>query len=240
MELDSNNLDLLEIQFAPTDEHQKLLSDIRNLKKIIAEKNLSIDSQIVPGWVREAFLYVCKMAGEGKGFSGKDICFIHEKIKMDGKFRTPELEGFKSTSVWFGADYPYFPPEAKEVYGLIQKFEQKYAHFEEMEEPLQKICEAYFLFELIHPFPDGNGRTGRLICAWLMIQNNYGFLAPLLEKRWNSNEQHRIKIFQSSNNNYHSCLGNPEVLNVQFSAFYLYFLEEIRVLSRQIIEGKEA
>jgi len=240
MELDSDNLDLLEIQFLPTDEHQKLLSDILNLKEVILEKNLLIDPQSVPEWIREAFLYVCQMAKEGKKFSGMDICFIHEKIKLDGQFRTPEIEGDKATGVWYGSDYPYFPPEAKEIPVLIQKFEQKYAHFKEKEEPLQMIGEAYFIFELIHPFLDGNGRIGRLICAWMMIQNNYGFLASLLEKHWNSDKQHRIKIFQSFNNNYYGCLGNPEVLQTHFSAFYLYFLDEIKALSKQIVEGKKA
>ena len=74
---------------------------------------------------------------------------------------------------------------------------------------------------------NGNGRTGRLICAWLMLQNGYSFLSPLLESRWGGNKDHRVKIFQNENNNYTACLRNPEILNLHFSEFYLYFLHEI-------------
>ena len=181
----------------------------------------------------EAFKYVCDKAQRGARFSINDICLIHKYLGLEGKFRTPEYE---STCVHFGSDYPYFPPDAEEIPILMEKYEKKYAD-REREKLLRMICEAYFVFELIHPFRDGNGRTGRLICAWLMIQNGYEYFAPFLEKLWGGNSDHRIRIFSSRNNNYYGCLGNPEILNDHFSNFYVYFLSELRSLNNSMQQG---
>ena len=39
-------------------------------------------------------------------------------------------------------------------------------------EKLKIILENHIKFERIHPFSDGNGRTGRLIMLALMLENN--------------------------------------------------------------------
>ena len=39
-------------------------------------------------------------------------------------------------------------------------------------EKLKIILENHIKFERIHPFSDGNGRTGRLIMLTLMLENN--------------------------------------------------------------------
>jgi Fic family protein len=44
---------------------------------------------------------------------------------------------------------------------------------------LLDISEFHILFEIIHPFTDGNGRVGRLIMAYQAIQNN--IVPPLIE-----------------------------------------------------------
>jgi len=49
---------------------------------------------------------------------------------------------------------------------------------------LLDISEFHILFEIVHPFADGNGRVGRLIMAYQAIQNN--IVPPLIEN------EHRI------------------------------------------------
>ena len=37
-------------------------------------------------------------------------------------------------------------------------------------------CETHVRYELLHPFLDGNGRSGRALWLWLMGQAPLGFL----------------------------------------------------------------
>ena len=219
MKLEQNDHELIDISFKKTEKHDQLVADVNHFKNstVIQSPNA------IPEWMHQAFEYARTKAQSGVNFSIKDICLIHSYLGLEGKFRVPE---FEETCVHFGSDYPYFPPDAGEIPILMEKYEKKYAVLEE-EKLLKMICEAYFVFELIHPFKDGNGRTGRLICGWLMIQHGYEYFAPFLEKLWGGNNEHRIRIFSSRNNNYYGCLGNPEILNDHFSQFYLYFLSEL-------------
>lgn len=42
---------------------------------------------------------------------------------------------------------------------------------------------AHVAFELLHPFMDGNGRTGRAVWAWLMLRRNEDpFALPFLHR----------------------------------------------------------
>lgn len=48
------------------------------------------------------------------------------------------------------------------------------------EDIIEKLAKAHAVFELIHPFGDGNGRTGRLIMFVQAMQ--YGIVPPLVLK----------------------------------------------------------
>ena len=48
-----------------------------------------------------------------------------------------------------------------------------------------KILIFHNRFEYIHPFLDGNGRTGRMILIWMLLQNGYG---PILLKEKNKKQ----------------------------------------------------
>ena len=50
-------------------------------------------------------------------------------------------------------------------------------------EKLKIILEYHIKFERIHPFSDGNGRTGRLIMLALMLENNLTPFVITVENR---------------------------------------------------------
>jgi Fic family protein len=57
----------------------------------------------------------------------------------------------------------YTPPEGEEVIRDKLKELEDFIHAEDEIDPLIKLALIHYQFEAIHPFTDGNGRTGRII-----------------------------------------------------------------------------
>ncbi len=58
----------------------------------------------------------------------------------------------------------YTPPEGESVIrGLLKNFDDYINGDKDGIDPLVKMAVAHYQFESIHPFHDGNGRTGRII-----------------------------------------------------------------------------
>lgn len=65
----------------------------------------------------------------------------------------------------------YTPPEGESViWDLLGNWEQ-FLHSKDDIDPLVKMAIAHYQFECIHPFPDGNGRTGRILNILFLIEN---------------------------------------------------------------------
>lgn len=75
----------------------------------------------------------------------------------------------------------YTPPHGKELLQelLIDMFEYIYDDETYDMHPLIKIALAHYQFESIHPFRDGNGRTGRILNVLFLCQKGY-LDAPIL------------------------------------------------------------
>lgn len=71
----------------------------------------------------------------------------------------------------------YIPPIETEIPDLMKELVEKYNRPLEYETPFERICEFKRNFERIHPFIDGNGRTGRVLMNILFLQNGYGYIS---------------------------------------------------------------
>jgi Fic family protein len=99
-----------------------------------------------------------------------------------GRERTPGK--FRTTQNWVGESGStvetarFVPPPAAELPALLADWE-RYAH-ETVEVPLLvQNAILHYQFETLHPFLDGNGRIGRLLSVFLLVE--HGRLpAPLL------------------------------------------------------------
>lgn len=64
----------------------------------------------------------------------------------------------------------YTPPEGEDVLREKMSDWERFVHSESDLDPLIKMAVAHYQFEAIHPFPDGNGRTGRVLNILILIE----------------------------------------------------------------------
>lgn len=70
-----------------------------------------------------------------------------------------------------GADV-YTPPDGEaRLRGLMANWEQ-FLHTREELDPLVRMAAGHYQFEAIHPFDDGNGRTGRILNLLFLVERN--------------------------------------------------------------------
>ncbi len=105
---------------------------------------------------------------------------IHRELMKDGrKTHFSDPGNFRRSQNWIGGTSPsnaYFvPPPPYEMERALSDFE-KFLHQEDSLLPVVKAGIIHAQFETIHPFLDGNGRTGR------MLITIYLHLTKLLEQ----------------------------------------------------------
>ncbi|WP_223509191.1 protein adenylyltransferase Fic [Rahnella sp. GSA61A] len=65
----------------------------------------------------------------------------------------------------------YTPPVGEDVIRNLLANWERFIHGDDDLDPLVKMAIAHYQFECIHPFPDGNGRTGRILNILYLIQS---------------------------------------------------------------------
>jgi Fic family protein len=64
----------------------------------------------------------------------------------------------------------YTPPDGETILRDHLKHLEDFIHAEDDIDPLVKLALVHYQFEAIHPFSDGNGRTGRIINILFLVQ----------------------------------------------------------------------
>lgn len=100
----------------------------------------------------------------------------------------------------------YTPPqEENEIRNLLKNLEDYINDKEDEVDPLIKMALIHYQFESIHPFYDGNGRTGRILNVLYLVLNNL-LDSPILylSNYINNNKSEYYKLFNSfrEENNY--------------------------------------
>jgi len=64
----------------------------------------------------------------------------------------------------------YTPPTGRDNLMRLMSNWEDYIHRRDEVDPLVRLAVAHYQFEAIHPFPDGNGRTGRILNLLLLAE----------------------------------------------------------------------
>lgn len=64
----------------------------------------------------------------------------------------------------------YAPPEGEALIRSLLDNLSEYLYADDDVDPLIKMAVAHYQFEAIHPFPDGNGRTGRVLNILYLVE----------------------------------------------------------------------
>lgn len=78
----------------------------------------------------------------------------------------------------------YTPPAGEDVIRNLLSNWEKFIHAEDDLDPLIKMAIAHYQFEAIHPFTDGNGRTGRILNTLYLVDQQLLSLPILYLSRY--------------------------------------------------------
>ena len=120
----------------------------------------------------------------------------------------------------------YTPPQVeKEIRDLLKNLEDYINDFEDDIDPLIKMALIHYQFESIHPFYDGNGRTGRILNVLYLVLNNL-LDSPILylSNYINKNKRDYYRLFTEFREN-----GNYE-------EWIIYILKGIEETSENTIK----
>lgn len=119
----------------------------------------------------------------------------------------------------------YTPPQNEnEIRNYLKNLEDFINNLNDDIDPLIKVALIHYQFESIHPFYDGNGRTGRILNILYLVLNNL-IDSPILylSKYINKTKQEYYKLF------------NEVRMNRNFEDWILYILKGIEITSKETI-----
>jgi Fic family protein len=144
---------------------------------------------------RQAVLYGYNLVKENGFISSKMLEDIHHIIEPNvGGIRKIPGTVIMNTKTKEVLHNP--PQDEREIRDYLSNLE-KYINYNELEDtdPLIKMSMIHYQFESIHPFHDGNGRTGRILnVLYLVLQEKLSLPILYLSKYVNSTKQEYYKF----------------------------------------------
>lgn len=126
----------------------------------------------------------------------------------------------------------YIPPEAQDVKPLLSNLMDYLMN--STDHPIIKAAVAHYELVTIHPFEDGNGRTARLLCDYILDYYGYGFnrLGSLDEYFFYNLDEYYASLQMGLPALYYDGRNNPPHSEV----WILYFLRMMDLYSSKVAE----
>lgn len=161
-----NSIPLLESQASSAIENIVTTTD--ELFKYADNHSAEISSEIKETLRYRTALYQGMLSIKKRPLSITTICEICSTIReVDMNIR--KLPGTALIND-LTQEKIYTPPEGEELLRKLLSNWQIYLHQEDGVDPLIKLAVQHYQFEAIHPFTDGNGRTGRIINLLYLVE----------------------------------------------------------------------
>ena len=153
--------------------------------KVVGQKPLK-DYLEVRGYAKAAE-WVYRQAIDPRGWGGDELLSLTEVRQVHREVMTPVWEVFPDPEAtpeegpgnWRRHEIKSFsrgmkPPDWTQVPSLVQDWVKELAHLTSEEVPIaETLALHHAAFERIHPFFDGNGRTGRLLMNLVLVRLGY-------------------------------------------------------------------
>ena len=183
-------VDMLSTELQSTNELEGVRSSkeeiVRTTRKILNESNKT--SKIKARFNNVIKSYMELKEGNLKPpADSKDCRKIYDEITSDGVSKEDFPEG-----IYFRKDITYIYKDSKEIHRgvskgeeteelIIEKMKELFNFMDESNNHLHKLIKvaiSHYYFGYIHPFYDGNGRTGRFISS-IFLKENYSWLTAM-------------------------------------------------------------
>lgn len=155
---------------------------------------------------------------------------IHKMLiggTMDEPGKTPGE--FRISQNWIGGGSPntakFVPPTPAEMDRCLDDFE-KFLHASDEYPPLIKAALAHAQFETIHPFLDGNGRTGRLLTTFYLCK------LEILERP----VLYLSEYFLNNRKAYYDSLNCYHQEDADISGWLDFFLDGVAIIAAEAID----
>jgi Fic family protein len=119
-----------------------------------------------------------------------DVCSTLKGVDMDVRKIPGTIIGNQTTG-----ETLYTPPVGETVIRDLLSNWENYLHADDHTDPLIKMAISHYQFEAIHPFHDGNGRTGRIVNVLYLIEQQLLTLPILYLSRYivqHKNDYYRL------------------------------------------------
>lgn len=155
---------------------------------------------------------------------------IHERLMVGARSTQYSYPGeFRRSQNWIGGKTPtdasFVPPAPQDMRKALDDLE-RFIHIDDQYPSLVKAGLIHAQFETIHPFTDGNGRTGRMLIA-MYIHHAKLLELPVL---------YLSSYFKKYQKLYYQKLQDYHDENAQVNAWLEFFLEGVAEIANSSIE----
>mgnify|MGYP004490127523 CR=1 FL=1 len=171
-------------------------------------QSLQLDSEEQDSATKEALQYRTALFSGFNSLKERPLCTqTAVLVCSEIKNRAMDVRKVTGTALRNGSngEVIYTPPEGEQLIRDKLANWEKFIHYNEDLDPLIILAVAHYQFEAIHPFTDGNGRTGRVLNSLLMIEKELLHLPILYLSRYiieHKADYYRLLLEVTANQNW--------------------------------------